>query len=191
MTHAWCRAATLIWILGVAGCAADVPRGPNQSRDHRHASGASDGPASSWSPEAAAPVDAPARDAAFAEDLAPSDGATTSDAPTSDTRPGDARASGDARDAKPAIDGGAYPVCPGKSKPYTAYTCRDYCGCWFNRNGRPHCNAWPATASVYKDLDACLAACALFTDGERACRYYRTDNNDFHCPAGVAGNKCP
>jgi hypothetical protein len=91
----------------------------------------------------------------------------------------DAAAAADARspDAK---------VCPHRNVAYDQYTCVDVCACWFEND---HCSGYAKTRDVFKTFDDCLAGCATFTD--LACRAYRVDNDDFHCPSVVPGAKCP
>jgi hypothetical protein len=85
------------------------------------------------------------------------------------------------------------PYCPhGAYMTTEGLNCGCYCGYWFNGN---HCTAWPATKDTYSSPDDCMNKCDAFVaaKGVKAlsCHQYRTDNNDFHCPQGVLGAKCP
>jgi hypothetical protein len=58
-----------------------------------------------------------------------------------------------------------------------------------------HCPNDVGTRSEYRDPDDCLAACrslvAVKGIAALRCHAYRTQDNDFHCPQGVLGTRCP
>jgi hypothetical protein len=175
--------------LGTGGTGgAGAPSTPKPTPAQGGKAGSVDAPSAGSSPDAARAVDVPAS--------AQRDGEQQSRGPAPDART--------LADAKPANgmvltytlpDGSkaVLPICPhGAEKSETGPTCVCYCSFWFDKN---HCTAWPATKDTYASVDDCMGKCNAFVAAKGAkalsCHQYRTDNNDFHCPKGVLGAKCP
>lgn len=212
------RAARLLaCVLGALTLACASERGrpgtPEPTGDARaaavdaDASNASQGDTAVSAPEDASLTanDAPAADVrasdAHADQVERADAARRDTAPAPDVRPPDAR---------PLRDGGyarwngmvwTYTAADGTAKPLpecihsqwkTDLGCPVYCGCWFDKG---HCTTWPATVDVYATPNDCMRACEAFVAARGlnalGCHADRTDNNDFHCPKGVLGARCP